>query len=134
MASFNKFQDFVEQLGKGVHQLHAAGHTLKVYLTNATPDAALDAVKADLAEITALNGYPAGGTDIQQAHTLTVVFREIVDSFTYDYVVTKAPSATKLEFMSDLKAQVLKAREWRNRVATLTASIDVGQIESFINS
>jgi hypothetical protein len=36
--------------------------------------------------------------------------------------------------MSDLKAQVLKAREWRNRVATLTASIDVGQIESFINS
>jgi len=92
MASVNKFQDFVEQFGKGVHQLHAAGHTL------------------------------------------TVVFREIVDSFTYDYVVTKAPSATKLEFMSDLKAQVLKAREWRNRVATLTASIDVGQIESFINS
>ena len=134
MASVNKFQDFVEQFGKGVHQLHAAGHTLKVYLTNATPDAALDAVKADLAEITALNGYPAGGTDIQQAHTLTVVFREIVDTFTYDYVVTKAPSATKLEFMSDLKAQVLKAREWRNRVATVTASIDVGQIESFINS
>jgi hypothetical protein len=134
MASFNKFQDFVEQLGKGVHQLHAAGHTLKVYLTNATQDAVLDAVKADLAEITAQNGYPAGGTDIQQAHTLTVVFREIVDSFTYDYVVTKAPSATKLEFMSDLKAQVLKAREWRNRVATLTTSIDVGQIESFINS
>ena len=27
MATFNKFQDFVEQLGKGVHQLHAAGHT-----------------------------------------------------------------------------------------------------------
>jgi hypothetical protein len=41
MASFNKFQDFVEQLGKGIHQLHAAGHTLKVYLTNDTPDAAL---------------------------------------------------------------------------------------------
>lgn len=66
MASFNKFQDFVEQLGKGVHQLHAAGHTLKVYLTNDPPDAALDAVKADLAEITAQNGYPAGGADIQQ--------------------------------------------------------------------
>ena len=69
MATFNKFQDFVEQLGKGVHQLHAAGHTLKVYLTNDTPDAALDAVKADLAEITAQNGYPAGGVDIQQDYT-----------------------------------------------------------------
>ena len=69
MASFNKFQDFVEQLGKGIHQLHAAGHTLKVYLTNDTPDAALDAVKADLAEITAQNGYPAGGVDIQQDYT-----------------------------------------------------------------
>jgi hypothetical protein len=37
MATFNKFQDFVEQLGKGVHQLHAAGHTLKVFLTNEAP-------------------------------------------------------------------------------------------------
>ena len=69
MATFNKFQDFVEQLGKGIHQLHTAGHTLKVYLTNDTPDAALDAVKADLAEITAQNGYPAGGVDIQQDYT-----------------------------------------------------------------
>jgi hypothetical protein len=65
MATYNKFQNFVEDLGKGVHQLHAAGHTLKVYLSNATPDAAGDAVKADLAEITAQNGYPSGGTDIQ---------------------------------------------------------------------
>jgi hypothetical protein len=69
VAAFNKFQDFVEQLGKGVHQLHAAGHTLKVYLTNATPDAAADAVKADLAEITPANGYPSGGTDVQNDYT-----------------------------------------------------------------
>lgn len=71
MATFNKFQDFAEQVGKGVHQLHAAGHTLKVYLSNATPDAAADAVKADLAEITAENGYPSGGTDIQNDYTET---------------------------------------------------------------
>jgi len=69
MATFNKFQDFVEQLGKGVHQLHAAGHTLKVYASNAVPSASLDAVKADLAEITAQFGYPAGGTDIQNDYT-----------------------------------------------------------------
>lgn len=71
MATFVKFQDFVEQLGKGTHQLHAAGHTLKVYLTNAAPSVSADAVKADLAEITAENGYPSGGTDIQNDYTET---------------------------------------------------------------
>lgn len=65
MAAFVKFHDFVEQVGKGVHQLHAAGHTLKVYLSNAAPDQTADTVKADLAEITAANGYTAGGADTQ---------------------------------------------------------------------
>lgn len=63
MATYNKFQQFVEDLVKKVHDLH--NDTLKVYLTNDTPSASLDAVKADLAEITAGNGYTAGGTDIQ---------------------------------------------------------------------
>lgn len=71
MATFNKFNDFAEQLGKGIHQLHAAGHTLKVYLSNATPSAADDAVKTDLAEITDEHGYPAGGTDVQNDYTET---------------------------------------------------------------
>jgi len=69
MAAFNKFQDFVEQLGKGIHQLHAAGHTLKVYASNAAPDAAADAIKTDLAEITAENNYPSGGSDIANDYT-----------------------------------------------------------------
>lgn len=69
MATFNKFQDFAEQLGKGVHQLHAAGHLLKVYGSNATPSASADAAKADLAEITAENGYPSGGSDIQNDYS-----------------------------------------------------------------
>lgn len=71
MASFNKFQDFAEQLGKGTHQLHAAGHTLKVYLSNATPSASGDAVKADLAEITMTNetNHGAGGGDVQNDYT-----------------------------------------------------------------
>lgn len=70
MASFVKFQDFAEQLGKGVHQLHAAGHTLKVYLTNTTPSASADAVKVDLAEIATGNGY-TGPEDIQNDYTET---------------------------------------------------------------
>jgi hypothetical protein len=70
MAAFNKFQDFVEQLGKGVHQLHAAGHMLKVFLTNEQP-LATDTVKADMAEISAGNGYTAGGEDSQNDYTET---------------------------------------------------------------
>ena len=71
MATFNLVQDFVEQLCKGVHQLHAAGHTLKVYATNAAPSASADAVKTDLAEITPQNGYPSGGSDVQNDMTET---------------------------------------------------------------
>lgn len=68
MAAFNKVQDFVEQLGKGVHQLHAAGHTLKVFLTNEAP-LVTDTVKLDMAEIAAGNGYVAGGADSQNDYT-----------------------------------------------------------------
>lgn len=69
MASFNKFETFVGDLGEGTHQLQAAGHTLKVYASNAAPSASADSVKVDLAEITAQNGYPSGGTDIQNDYT-----------------------------------------------------------------
>lgn len=62
MAAFFKFNQFVEDLAKKVHNLSA--DTLKVYLTNTAPDAAADAVKADLAEISAGNGYTAGGTAV----------------------------------------------------------------------
>lgn len=63
-SSFYKFHDFVERLAKGEFQFHAAGHTVKVYLTNNTPSASADAVKTDLAGITEQNGYNAA--DIQQ--------------------------------------------------------------------
>lgn len=64
MATLNKFQQFVEDLCSKVHDLIGTTpgsdcDTLKVYLSNATPDAAADAVKADLAEITNENGYTA---------------------------------------------------------------------------
>jgi hypothetical protein len=63
MAAFNKFQNFVQALAEKEHNLSA--DALHVYLTNATPDAAADAVKADLAELGAGNGYTAGGPDTQ---------------------------------------------------------------------
>ena len=71
MAAYFKFDNFVLRLAKGEHQLHAAGHTVKAYLSNAAPSASLDDVKADLAEIGAGNGYTAGGTDTQNDATQT---------------------------------------------------------------
>ena len=59
MATFNKFNAFVEHLAEQVHNLGA--DTLKVLLTNTAPIAG-NSVKADLTEISAGNGYSAGGT------------------------------------------------------------------------
>lgn len=60
MAAFQKFHAFVEALAEKKHDL--GSDTLKVYLTNDTPSASADAVKADLAEITVgVDGYTAGG-------------------------------------------------------------------------
>jgi hypothetical protein len=59
MATFNKFNAFVEHLAEGVHNLGA--DTLKVMLTNTAP-VATNSVKANLTEIAAGNGYTAGGS------------------------------------------------------------------------
>lgn len=68
MAAFNKFQDFVEQLGLKEHNLST--DVLKIYLSNEAPLAA-DTVKADIAEIAAGNGYTAGGDDTQNVWSET---------------------------------------------------------------
>ena len=65
MVAFFKFEVFSEHLAEKVHNLDT--DVLKTYLTNTAPNVATHAVKADLAEITAQNGYPAGGTDVQNA-------------------------------------------------------------------
>lgn len=59
MATFNKFNSFVEAVAEKVHNLGA--DTLKVLLTNSAPSAS-NTVKANLTEISAGNGYTAGGT------------------------------------------------------------------------
>lgn len=61
MASFSKFQAFSENLAEGVHNL--GSDSLKVLLTNTDPTA-LGAIKSDLTEIAAGNGYTAGGATV----------------------------------------------------------------------
>lgn len=59
MATFTKFNSFVEALAEKVHNLGA--DTLKVMLTNSAPLAA-NTQKTDLTDISAGNGYTAGGS------------------------------------------------------------------------
>ena len=59
MALYQKFDQFVEDLAKKIHNLNS--DTLKVMLTNTAPSAA-NTVLANITEITPGNGYSAGGS------------------------------------------------------------------------
>ena len=81
MAAFNKFQSFVEALAETVHNLGA--DSLKVMLTNTAP-VATNSVKANLTDISAGNGYTAGGTaatissSAQTSGTYKLVLADVV--------------------------------------------------------
>jgi len=77
MATFNKYQQFVEDLGNMVHDIVGTTHTFKVALTNTAPNAATHATLSQITELGAGNGYTAGGVDIdndgsESGGTLTV--------------------------------------------------------------
>lgn len=61
MASFNKFNSFVEALGKKVHNLNS--DTLKIALTNSAPSAS-NTQLSDITQIANGNGYTTGGTAV----------------------------------------------------------------------
>jgi hypothetical protein len=63
MATFNKFNPFVEAIAEKVHNL--GSDTLKVMLTNTLP-VNTNSVKTDITEISAGNGYTAGGNTATQ--------------------------------------------------------------------
>lgn len=64
MATYTKYQDFVQQLCTGVHNLTAAGHVVKAVIHSDAPTVATDDELADLTQVTG-TGYTAGGEDIQ---------------------------------------------------------------------
>lgn len=82
MATYNKFNAFVEHVAEKLHDLSA--DTLKVMLVNSPAPVATNSVKADLTEITAQNGYTAGGTQAtissssQTSGTYKLVLNDVV--------------------------------------------------------
>lgn len=65
MATYNKFQDFTEQLCKAVHDLDGT-HTLKVALSNTAPTASQTGLDTGTNHPppAATNGYTAGGNTL----------------------------------------------------------------------
>lgn len=61
MSAFNKFNSFAQAVGRKVHNLHT--DVLKVMLSNVAP-VATNTQKSDLTEISAGNGYVAGGQQV----------------------------------------------------------------------
>jgi hypothetical protein len=81
MATFTKFQSFVEAVCKKTHNL--GSDVLKVMLCNTAP-VNTNTVKANLTEISAGNGYTAGGTaasissSAQTSGTYKLVLADVV--------------------------------------------------------
>lgn len=81
MATFNKFNSFVEALAEKTHNLGA--DTLKILLTNTAPTAA-NTVKANLTEISAGNGYSAGGpaATVSASSQTSGTYKLVIDDVT----------------------------------------------------
>jgi hypothetical protein len=96
MATYNKFQDFVEQLCTAKHDLTGAGDVLKAALSNTLP-VATNTIFANITEIGAGNGYTAGGEDMlntlaEASGTVTITCTKVVWTATgsvgpFQYVV-----------------------------------------------
>jgi hypothetical protein len=108
MATFTKFQSFVEKLAEKVHNL--GSDSLKVMLTLTAPSASASNVKADLTEITAGNGYTAGGTaasitsSAQTTGTYKLVLGDVLFTATgavgpFRYVVLYNDTATNKDLI-----------------------------------
>lgn len=102
MAAFNKFQQFVGDLGLKVHNLNS--DLIKVYLSNAVPSVSADAIKTDLAEITNQNGYTApvsvtptysqtGGTGTLGGTKVVITATGAVGPFQYVVLYNDTPGA-----------------------------------------
>jgi hypothetical protein len=81
MATFNKFNAFVENLAEKVHNL--GSDTLKVALTNSAPSSS-NSTLSDITQISAGNGYTSGGTSAsisssaQTSGTYKLVIADVV--------------------------------------------------------
>ena len=77
MAVYNKFNQFTKDLIDGKHNF--GSHSFKVMLTNTAPTAS-NQIKTDITEISAVNGYTAGGTATTITESTTTGTAKVVGS------------------------------------------------------
>ena len=83
MATYTKYNIFMEDFANKVHDLFGTNDTLKVMLSNAAPNVATHAIRSDVTELGTAFGYTSGGVDTQNdgtrsTNTLTVTGVDIV--------------------------------------------------------
>ena len=110
MATYNKFNSFVEAMAEKAHNLGA--DTLKVALTNTAPSAS-NTVLADITQIANGNGYTTGGSTTTQSSsaqtsgTYKLVLGDVVFTAsggamgTFQYAVLYNDTATSDELIGD---------------------------------
>lgn len=91
MAAYQKFNVFTVDLAGAKHDFTA--HTFKVMLTNVAP-IATNAVKLDITDIAAGNGYTAGGT----ASAVTLSNASGVEKYVFANVVFTCVTAAMATF------------------------------------
>lgn len=108
MATYQKFNSFVEALAEKVHNL--GSDTIKIMLTNTAP-VATNTQKSNLTEISAGNGYSAGGPSLtitsssQSSGTYSLVISDEVITASggsigpFRYVVAYNETATNDELL-----------------------------------
>ena len=136
MATFTLFDDFREQLAKGIHQVGT--HVFKWVLTNAAPVAATGTLLADITQISNGGGYTggAGGGYVadsvaatQSGATVTVTCTDEVITATgaaigtFQYIVLYNDTATS---PADALVGFLNYGSAVNLADTETLTIDVG--------
>lgn len=69
MATYTKYEPFIEQLCNKIIDLFGTTDTFKVVIHTDAPVSATDDQLADLTQISGANGYTTGGEDIQNDST-----------------------------------------------------------------
>lgn len=71
MATFVKYEPFIQNLADKIIDFFGTGDTFKAVIHTDAPVAATDATISDLTQIGGSNGYTTGGEDIQNDSTRT---------------------------------------------------------------
>jgi hypothetical protein len=69
MATYVKYNQFIEDLANKVHDFFGTTDTFKAMLSNAAPNVATHVVRGDVTELSTGAGYTSGGEDTQNNST-----------------------------------------------------------------